>query len=89
MSVRRIVLLYPTTHAVMHGSQVLIAAAIENDVIPRPKGVDADCGIALAVAPKFREAALDALRQAGREPTRVLEWDRALPGARESADGEQ
>jgi len=76
MPERRIVLLYPTTHAVMHAAQILERAAIGHDIIPRPKGVDADCGIAVSVAPDAREAALAALVASSREPSRVLEHDR-------------
>jgi len=73
MADRRIVFLYPTTHAVMHAAQILERAAIAHDIIPRPKGVDADCGIAVSVAPEAREPALGVLCGAGREPSRVLE----------------
>ena len=76
MGDRRIVLLYPTTHAVMHAAQLLERAAIPHDIIPRPKGVDADCGIAVSVAPEAREPALAALRGASREPSRVLEHEK-------------
>ena len=73
MGDRQIVFLYPTTHAVMHASQILERAAIAHEIIPRPKGVDADCGIAISVAPESREPALGVLGDAGREPSRVLE----------------
>ncbi|MBM3473992.1 MAG: DUF3343 domain-containing protein [Armatimonadetes bacterium] len=76
MADRRIVFLYPTTHAVMHAAQILERAAIPHDIIPRPKGVDADCGIAVSVVPDMREPALTALRGASREPSRVLEHER-------------
>ncbi len=76
MPERRVVLLYPTTHAVMHAAQILDRAAIPHAIVPRPKGVDADCGIAVSVTPEAREPALAALRGASREPSRVLEHDR-------------
>ncbi|MBM3499856.1 MAG: DUF3343 domain-containing protein [Armatimonadetes bacterium] len=76
MPERRIVLLFPTTHAVMHAAQILERAAIPHDIVPRPKGVDADCGIALSLEPGAREQALGELGAASREPSRVLEHER-------------
>jgi hypothetical protein len=76
MGARRIVLLFPTTHAVMHAAQILERAGIAHEIVPRPKGVDADCGIAVSVAPESRESALQELRKASREPSRVLEFER-------------
>jgi len=82
-TVLRIVFLFPTTHAVMHAAQILDTAGIQHEVIPRPKGVDADCGIAVAVRPEQREAALAALRDAGREPSQVLHLEKpGFPGRR-------
>jgi len=49
---------------------------IEHNIVPRPKGVDADCGIAIAIDPRNRGASLEALRAKGREPSRVMELDR-------------
>ena len=55
---------------------MLEAAGVAHEIIPRPKGVDADCGVAVAVAPALREQALGILRGSGSEPSRVLEWER-------------
>jgi len=76
MPERRVVLLYPTTHAVMHAAQILDRASIPHDIVPRPKGIDADCGIAVSVLPEARETALAALREASREPSRVLQHEK-------------
>jgi hypothetical protein len=76
MGRRRIVLLFPTTHAVMHAAQLLERAGIAHDIVPRPKGVDADCGIAVSLAPEVREPAITLLQTASREPSRVLEHER-------------
>jgi hypothetical protein len=76
MPERRVVFLYPTTHAVMHAAQILERAGIAHDIVPRPKGVDADCGIAVSIRPEARETALAAVRGASREPSRVLEHDK-------------
>jgi len=76
MPERRVILLFPTTHAVMHASQMLEDLDIEHNIVPRPKGVDADCGIAIAIDPRNRGASLEALRAKGREPSRVMELDR-------------
>jgi hypothetical protein len=76
MGDRRIVLLFPTTHAVMHAAQILERAGIEHEIVPRPRGVDADCGIAVSVRPESREPALSELRKASREPSRVLELEK-------------
>jgi hypothetical protein len=76
MPLRRTVFLFPTTHAVMRAARLLEEAALAHEVIPRPKGVDADCGIAVAVAPERREQALALLRAGGAEPGKVLESER-------------
>lgn len=76
MPVLRVILLFPTTHAVMHAGQILSDADVANDIVPRPKGLDADCGIAVSVAPEDRSAAIAALREAGREPSRVMEFEK-------------
>jgi len=73
---RRIVLLFATTHAVMHAAQLLERRGIAHDIVPRPKGVDADCGIAVSLAPEGRETALAVLREGSREPSRVLECEK-------------
>ena len=75
MARRRSVFLFPTTHAVMHAAQLLEASGIDHDIIPRPKGIDADCGIAVVVDCGSQAAALALLREGGREPSRVLELD--------------
>jgi hypothetical protein len=77
MDDRRIVFLFPTTHAVMHAAQLLERAGVPHQIVPRPKGVDVDCGIAVSVKPEVREPALAALREGSREPSRVLEHGKA------------
>lgn len=76
---RRVVLLFPTTHAVMQASQLLENADVLHEVVPRPKGVNADCGIAVALAPTARRQALDVLREGGSEPSRVVELEKPDP----------
>ena len=72
MALRRLVLLFPTTHKVMRASQLLDDAEIQHEIVPRPKGVDADCGIAIALPPGVREDATAALAEGDCEPSRVL-----------------
>ena len=76
MGERRVVLLFPTTHAVMHASQLLEDAGLAHETIPRPKGVNADCGVAISLAPGARQEALRVLQEGDREPSRVLELER-------------
>jgi hypothetical protein len=76
MSRRRVVFLFPTTHAVMQASQVLENAGVKHEVVPRPKGVNADCGIAVALAPALRQEAAEALREGACEPSRVAELEK-------------
>jgi len=75
MSARRSVFLFPTTHAVMRAGQLLEGAGVAHEIIPRPKGVDADCGIAVAVDTLVGEAALAVLCENRSEPSRVLAWE--------------
>lgn len=76
MAHRRVVFLFPTTHAVMHAGQLLEDAGVDHEIIPRPKGVDADCGIAVSLRPERRGEAVRALAEGGGEPSRVLELER-------------
>ncbi len=80
MPVRRTVFLFPTTHAVMRAGQLLGDAGLAHEIIPRPKGVDADCGIAVAVEPSLGDRALVVLRGSCAEPSRVLAWETPNPG---------
>ena len=73
-------MLFPTTHAVMHAAHILQDRGLPHDIIPRPKGLDADCGIAISIEPALREAATAALRSAGREPSQVVQHDRPATG---------
>lgn len=76
MARRRVVFLFPTTHAVMRASQVLEDAGVNHEVVPRPKGINADCGIAVAVEPAVRRDAVAALREGACEPSRVVELEK-------------
>ncbi len=76
MARRRVVFLFPTTHAVMRASQLLEEAGVKHKVVPRPKGLDADCGVAVALAPPSRQKALEALREGGCEPSRAMELEK-------------
>jgi Putative Se/S carrier protein-like len=82
MPASRSVLLFPTTHAVMRAAQLLEDAGIAHETIPRPKGADADCGIAVAVTPSDRDRAVEVLRRSGSEPGRILAWESPAPGAK-------
>jgi hypothetical protein len=81
MLARRTVFLFPTTHAVMRADQVLEQAGLAHEIVPRPKGVDADCGIAVAVEASLREAALAVLGENRSEPSRVLAWEAPSPSS--------
>jgi len=86
---RRVVLLFPTTHAVMRASQLLEDVEVEHEIIPRPKGVNADCGIAISLRPESRGEATQALAEGDSEPSRVLELerpDRRAANRRSTAD---
>lgn len=76
MALRRVVLLFPTTHAVMHASQLLEDAGVEHKVVPRPRGINADCGIAVALAPALGQQARRALAEGNCEPSRVLDLEK-------------
>jgi hypothetical protein len=79
MSAGRTVFLFPTTHAVMCAGQLLEEAGVAHEVIPRPKGVDADCGIAVAVDSSLGETALAVLRGSRSGPSRILAWQTPDP----------
>ncbi|MGQ9731206.1 MAG: DUF3343 domain-containing protein [Candidatus Zipacnadales bacterium] len=76
MPTKHVIFLFPTTHAVMHAGQVLTDHNIPHDIVPRPKGLDADCGIAVSVSWDCHTTALAALRAAQREPSQVWEMEK-------------
>ncbi len=85
MPTQRTVFLFPTTHAVMRAAQLLEDAGLAHEIIPRPKGVDADCGIAVVVGAEAAERSLSILRENRSEPSRVLVWE--TPGPKPTAEG--
>jgi hypothetical protein len=85
MPTQRTVFLFPTTHAVMRAAQLLEDAGLAHEIIPRPKGMDADCGIAVAVSAEVAERTIFVLRENRSEPSRVLVWE--TPGPTPPAEG--
>jgi hypothetical protein len=79
MARRWVLFLFPTTHAVMQASQLLEEAGVAHDLVPRPRGVNADCGIAVALAPALRQEAAEVLDEGGCQPSRVVELEKPDP----------
>ena len=70
----RVLLLFASIHGVLAAEARLKAAHISMDMIPVPKEISAECGMAITVAAADRARALDAL--AGTRLVRILDdWN--------------
>lgn len=67
----RLLLTFQSIHHVLAAEQALKAAGLAPDLVPVPKEISADCGMAITLAPGDRARALLALEKA--PPTRVLD----------------
>lgn len=61
-----VILVYSTSYA-LRAEKVLHMAGIRSKLIPVPRHLSSDCGVCLRIAPSDRDAAVEALRQAGVE----------------------
>jgi len=70
----KVLLVFRSIHDVLAAEQSLIAAGLAPDLVPVPKEINPNCGMAVTVAPEARPAALEAL--ADRPPVRILDaWE--------------
>jgi len=60
----RCLLLFPSIHHVLAAERALEAAGVAAELVPVPKEISPECGMAVAVAAAARTPALDALRGA-------------------------
>lgn len=59
-----VILVYSTSHA-LRAEKLLHMAGIASKLIPVPRHLSSDCGVCVRIAPPDREAAQQALQQAG------------------------
>jgi hypothetical protein len=71
----RVLLLFSSIHNVLAAESELNAAEVPMDMIPVPKEISPECGMAITVAAADRARALEALADA--RPVRVLDDWRA------------
>jgi len=70
----KVLLIFQSIHQVLAAEQALSAAGVAHDLVPVPKEINPNCGMAVTVAPAGRAAALAALATA--PPLRVLDgWE--------------
>lgn len=67
----RVLLLFPSVHDVLAAEAALEAGGVVPDVVPVPKEISSDCGVAITVAPDDRARALGLLDRS--RPTRVVD----------------
>ena len=72
-------LLFRSTHDAIKAERALMSAKIACDVIPVPRTISADCGIAIECAPDMRAAARKALDS--KKIAYILHEDSLLSGA--------
>lgn len=64
----RAVLLFPSIHQVLRAEKVLGTAGVAGSLIPVPRQLSSDCGMAWSLVPDQVEAALTALQAANLWP---------------------
>ncbi|HHW14869.1 MAG TPA: DUF3343 domain-containing protein [Firmicutes bacterium] len=62
------VLLFPSVHQVLRAEKVLGKAGVAGSLIPVPRQLSSDCGMAWSLAPELVETALATLKAAGLWP---------------------
>ncbi len=67
----RCLLLFASIHHVLAAEAALKAGGVEPDLVPVPKEISSDCGMAITIAPANRARALFLLQ--GAPPTKVLD----------------
>lgn len=71
---RRALLLFPTIHHVLAAERALKAGGVAPDLVPVPKEISSDCGMAIAVAAADRPRALELLAEP-RPSAVVADWE--------------
>ncbi|MBM4040547.1 MAG: DUF3343 domain-containing protein [Planctomycetes bacterium] len=70
----RLLLTFASIHHVLAAEKALLAAGLAPDLVPVPKEINPNCGIAITLAPADKPRALLAL--ASTPPTRLLDpWE--------------
>lgn len=67
----RVLLTFRSIHHVLEAEQALLEAGLEPDLVPVPREISSDCGMAVTVACARRAQALGALART--PPLRVLD----------------
>jgi hypothetical protein len=80
---RRCVLLFVSIHDVLRAEAAVQAGGLWCDLVPVPRALSAECGMALEVAAGDLTAVRAALAAAGAEPTAA--WRRGAPDGWEPA----
>lgn len=68
------VAVFHSVHRVMKAEKCLKTAGLEVLLIPAPRQLTADCGLALRYAPAVRETVADLLAREGLEPADIYQW---------------
>ena len=80
------VLVFASTHQVLRADELLTAAGVPHEVIPKPRTVSADCGVAIALSPDRGAPALAALEAGGLPPEAVYVHFPAQPAPEGNGD---
>ena len=70
---RRVLMLFPTTHDVIKAERVCLKLGITVQVVPVPRSVSSECGMALEVTARNRNKVSAAITEAGVSVTQVIE----------------
>lgn len=73
MPMKRVYLLFRSTHETLKAESLLQTAGLPGKVVMKPAGIRMDCGLAVRTDATVREDAVAALTQAGLAPRGVFE----------------
>jgi methionine synthase II (cobalamin-independent) len=76
-----VILVFSSQTEVLNAEDVLEAAGLDFSLIPVPKAINPNCGLALRLQDEAEEAARLALRRAGLAIAASYKWVGASPGS--------
>jgi hypothetical protein len=69
---KKVLLLFQSVHEVLAAERHLQEVISEIDVVPVPKELSSNCGVALEVMPERLQAAIELLKKEGLQPQAVF-----------------
>ncbi len=77
-----VVITFPSSHYAFQAEKACQEAGIPLLLIPLPREISADCGVAMLISPKLQERATEVLAQTGAAPSGTYQISRQRSRAR-------